>query len=172
LSLLTQLRKRLPVTEGLEGRAFFVRLPDPADPGKHRWYLTPLFLALVLVEFADAVFALESVPAILAITQEPYLVYTSNIFAVLGLRALYFALAALIMRFAYLKQTLGVILIFIGVKIFVQQFGGHIPPALSLAVTLSLLSGGILLSWWRERATHPAAQSEGVATHCDESRLT
>lgn len=145
--LLAALRRRLPMTEALHGRAFLVRLPDPSKPGRLKLYVTPLLLALVLIESADALFALESVPAILAITQEPYLVYTSNIFAVLGLRALYFALAAMVTRLAYLKHTLALILIFIGGKILFQQFGGHVPPLVSLCVTLSLLGGGVLLSW-------------------------
>ena len=151
-SVLAQLRKRLFVTPELHGRAFLVRLPDPREPTRTAFWVTPLFLALVLVECADAVFALESVPAILAITQEPYLVYTSNIFAVLGLRALYFALAALVARFAYLKHTLALILIFVGGKIFYNQFGGHMHPAVSLAAILSLLAGGIMLSLWKARA--------------------
>ncbi|HEY0959215.1 MAG TPA: TerC/Alx family metal homeostasis membrane protein [Novosphingobium sp.] len=149
--LLAALRQRLPVTETLHGRALLARLPDPSRPGRHKLYVTPLLLALVLIECADALFALESVPAILAITQEPYLVYTSNIFAVLGLRALYFALAAMVTRLAYLKHTLALILIFIGGKILFQHFGGHVPPLVSLCVTLSLLVGGTLLSWRAER---------------------
>jgi len=144
--ILAALRKRLFVTPELHGRAFFVRLPHPTDPSRTALWVTPLFLALVLVECADAVFALESVPAILAITQEPYLVYTSNIFAVLGLRALYFALAALIERFVYLKHTLALLLIFVGLKIFYNQFGGHLHPAASLGIILALLAGGILMS--------------------------
>ena len=91
-------------------------------------------------------------PAILAITQEPYLVYTSNIFAVLGLRALYFALAALIAQFVYLKHTLALLLLFVGGKIIYQQFGGHLSPTTSLRVILTLLAGGILLSLWRRQA--------------------
>lgn len=149
--ILTQLQRRLPVTPDLHGRAFFVRLADPRDPARTRIWITPLFLALVLVEFADAVFALESVPAILAITQEPYLVYTSNVFAVLGLRAMYFALAALIQRFTYLKHTLALILAFVGAKIFYNKLVGHVHPGVSLAIILSLLAGGILLSWWKDR---------------------
>lgn len=146
--LLGVLRRHLPVTETFHGRAFFVRLPDPGRPGRLKLYVTPLFLALILVECADVLFSLESVPAILAITQEPYLVYTSNIFAVLGLRALYFALAAMVARLACLKQTLALILIFIGGKILYQQLlGGHVPPLLSLCVILALLAGGALLSW-------------------------
>lgn len=157
--VLAELRKRLFVTPDLHGRAFLVRLPHPRNPARTVLWVTPLFLALVLVECADAAFALESVPAILAITQEPYLVYTSNIFAVLGLRALYFALAALIERFVYLKHTLALLLLFVGGKIIYQQFGGHLSPATSLIVILSLLAGGILFSLWRreaERAANPS----------------
>lgn len=150
--MLAQLRKRLCITQELHGRAFLVRMRHPSDPARTATWVTPLFVALVLVECADAVFALESVPAILAITQEPYLVYTSNIFAVLGLRALYFALAALIAQFVYLKHTLALLLLFVGSKIIYQQVGGHISPAMSLGVILALLSGGILLSLWRKRA--------------------
>lgn len=146
-SVLHQLRKRLLVTPDLHGRAFFIRLPHPRDPRRTVLWATPLFLALVLVESADAVFALESVPAILAITQEPYIVYTSNVFAILGLRALYFALAAMLERFVYLKHTLALILMFIGGKIIAAELGLHIAPAASLAVTLSLLAGGVLFSW-------------------------
>jgi tellurite resistance protein TerC len=164
--VLAQLRKRLFVTPELHGRAFFVRLPDPRDPSRTVTWVTPLFLALVLVECADAAFALESVPAILAITQEPYLVYTSNIFAVLGLRALYFALAALIARFVYLKHTLALLLLFVGGKIIYQQFGGHISPASSLGVILALLTGGILLSLWRRQAE----QAPSLSTHPLSSR--
>lgn len=149
--LLATLRHRLPVTETLHGRAFLVRLPNPNKPGRLKLYVTPLLLALVLIECADALFALESVPAILAVTQEPYLVYTSNIFAVLGLRALYFALAAMVTRLAYLKHTLALILIFIGGKILFQHFGGHVPPLFSLCVILALLAAGVLLSWRAER---------------------
>lgn len=157
--VLALLRKRLLVTPELHGRAFFVRLSHPREPSRKVLWVTPLFVVLALVECADAVFALESVPAILAITQEPYIVYTSNIFAVLGLRALYFALAALMERFVYLKQTLALLLLFVGGKIFYQQFGGHVEPAMSLAIILTLLSGGIGLSLWRQRL-------EGaVATH-------
>ena len=163
-SVLAQLRKRLLVTDRLHGRAFLVRLPHPEDPPRQVLWVTPLLLALVLVECADAIFALESVPAILAITQEPYLVYTSNVFAVLGLRAMYFALAAMIERFAYLKHTLALILIFVGGKIFVNQLGGHIEPAVSLAVVLALLIGGIALSWWHRRAEGRAPLDQ--AAHC------
>ena len=100
--LLRVLKRRLRVTEQLGDGRFFVRKPDPRSGRKLR-YATPLFLALCLIEFADLIFAVDSVPAIFAITTDPYIVYTSNIFAILGLRALYFALSAMIHRFAYLK---------------------------------------------------------------------
>jgi tellurite resistance protein TerC len=155
--VLHQLRKWLLVTPELHGRSFFVRLPHPRHPERLVLWVTPLFLALVLVESADAVFALESVPAILAITQEPYIVYTSNVFAVLGLRALYFALAAMLERFVYLKHTLGLILMFIGGKIMAAEFGVHMSPTVSLTVTLSLLMGGVVFSWWQLRRGGAAA---------------
>ncbi|MNJ34472.1 Inner membrane protein alx [compost metagenome] len=103
-------------------------------------------------------FAVDSVPAIFAITQDPFIVYTSNIFAILGLRALYFALAALMHRFVYLKYALALVLIFIGSKIFYHGLIGAVPALLSLGVTVSLLTGGILLSLFktRDQPQHPA----------------
>jgi tellurite resistance protein TerC len=112
-ALLRFLRKRLNVTDEIEGRAFFVKKPVG---GKMVRFVTPLFLALVLIEIADLVFAVDSVPAVFAITTDPFLVYTSNIFAILGLRALYFALSAILHRFAYLKYALSLLLVFIGSK--------------------------------------------------------
>jgi tellurite resistance protein TerC len=111
----------------------------------------PLFVALVMVEVADIIFAVDSVPAIFAITQDAFVVYTSNIFAILGLRALYFALAAMIHRFKYLKMALALVLVFIGAKIFLVGVVGKIPPAVSLSVTVLLLAGGILYSLGRTR---------------------
>lgn len=105
----------------------------------------------MLIELADLVFAVDSVPAILAITQDPFIVYTSNIFAILGLRALYFALAALVHRFVYLKYALALVLIFIGGKIFAHGLIGKVPPLLSLCVTFGLLAGGVLLSLFKTR---------------------
>jgi len=120
-------------------------------------WVTPLFLALILIECADLMFAIDSVPAIFAITQDPFIVYTSNIFAILGLRALYFALAALIHRFAYLKYALALVLVFIGAKIFLVGFIGKIPPVVSLSVTLGLLIGGVLLSLYKTRGQSPTS---------------
>lgn len=151
-AVLKFLRRRLPVTKRLHGENFFVREPDPAT-GTMKTLITPLFLALIMVELADLVFAVDSIPAIFAITTDPFIVYTSNIFAILGLRALYFALAALIHRFAYLKYALAAVLVFVGSKIFVADMLGiaKIPPLLSLGVTIGLLAAGIVGSLWATR---------------------
>ncbi|WP_367237324.1 TerC family protein [Pseudomonas sp. Rh2] len=143
------LRNHLPITKELHGQNFLVRLPN--DSGKKVLWITPLFLALILIECADLVFAVDSVPAIFAITQDPFIVYTSNIFAILGLRALYFALAAMISRFAYLKYALALVLVFIGTKIFLHDIVGKVPAEISLSVTIGLLIGGVLLSLWKTR---------------------
>ncbi|MCZ7466101.1 TerC family protein [Rhizobium rhizogenes] len=143
--ILKFLRSRLPVTEKLHGEKFFVKETDAAT-GKLKTFVTPLFLALIMVEIADLIFAVDSIPAIFAITTDPFIVYTSNIFAILGLRALYFALAALIHRFAYLKYALAAVLVFVGSKIFVADMLGiaKIPPAVSLGVTVAILATGII----------------------------
>ena len=148
--LLKFLKRHMRLTDGLRGNAFWVREPDPAT-GKLVRHATPLFLALVLVEFVDLIFAVDSVPAIFAITTDPFIVYTSNIFAILGLRALYFALAAMIHRFTYLKYALALVLVFIGSKIFLVGIVGKIPPSISLSVTLGLIAGGVVVSLWKTR---------------------
>ena len=148
------LRKHLRVTDDLHGQRFFVRQDD--GKGRSVLWVTPLFQALIMIECADLVFAIDSVPAIFAITQDPFIVYTSNIFAILGLRALYFALAALIHRFAYLKYALALVLVFIGAKIFLVGIIGKIPAVVSLSVTLGLLIGGVLLSLYKTRGQPPA----------------
>lgn len=148
--LLIWMRKRMRVTKELHGQNFFVNQPDPKT-GRIVRYATPLFLALVLIEFADLIFAIDSVPAIFAITQDPFIVYTSNIFAILGLRALYFVLSAMVERFHYLKYALALVLVFVGAKIFVQQVIGKISPEVSLGVIMTLLLGGILFSLMKTR---------------------
>ena len=148
--LLKFLRKRMRVTPNIEGNAFFVHKADPVTGKTARW-ATPLFLALCLIEFVDLVFAVDSVPAIFAITTDPFIVYTSNIFAILGLRALYFALAAMIHRFKYLKYALALVLVFIGSKIFLVGIIGKIPPVFSLSVTVALIAGGVIVSMWKTR---------------------
>jgi tellurite resistance protein TerC len=153
--LLKFMRKHLRVTPELEGQAFFVKRADPAS-GKVVTWVTPLFLALCLIEFVDLVFAVDSVPAIFAITNDPFIVYTSNIFAILGLRALYFALAAMIHRFQYLKYALALVLVFIGSKILLLDVIGKMPAWISLGVTFGLIAGGVLVSLWKTRQTAPA----------------
>ncbi len=157
-------KRRLRVTEELHGSAFTVRRLDPAT-GKIALYLTPLALALAMIEIADVIFAVDSVPAIFAITTDPFIVYTSNIFAILGLRALYFALAAVLHRFAYLKQALAVLLIFIGSKIFVADLLGweKFPAIWSLGVTFGILAVGVFYSLWRTRSDEPSKAVESGA---------
>ena len=162
------LQRHLRVTDKPHGNRFWVRLPAPEKPGGPPsatrdtplvWWATPLFLALVLIEVVDLVFAVDSVPAIFAITQDPFIVYTSNIFAILGLRALYFALAALIHRFKYLKYALAVVLIFIGTKIFAVNLLGKMPAWISLSVTFGLLLCGVLYSLYRTRSDTPVTEA-------------
>jgi tellurite resistance protein TerC len=159
--VLRWLRARLRVTDAPHGNRFWVKLPAPetrGGPPSTRpgaalvWWATPLFLALAFIEFVDLIFAVDSVPAIFAITQDPFIVYTSNIFAILGLRALYFALAAMIDRFAYLKYALAVVLIFIGAKIFAVNLVGKMPAWISLSVTVGVLAAGVLYSLYRTRS--------------------
>jgi tellurite resistance protein TerC len=146
------MRRRFNVTDEHHGENFFVKKESPKT-GRLAWFMTPLFMALVLIEIADVIFAVDSVPAIFAITTDPFIVYTSNIFAILGLRALYFALAAMVHRFHYLKYALAVVLIFIGSKIFVADMIGlaKIPPVISLGVTFGILASGVLWSLWKTR---------------------
>ncbi len=152
--VLRWLRRNLRITDRTEGDHFLVRRPHPST-GRPVIWATPLLLALLMVEFVDLLFAIDSIPAVFAITTDPFLVYTSNIFAILGLRALYFALAAMVHRFVYLKHALSLLLVFIGGKILVAHLldlpGGKVPPVVSLAVTLLILTGGIALSLWRTR---------------------
>jgi tellurite resistance protein TerC len=142
-------RKHMNVTATPHGNKFAVRING-------KLWFTNLMLALVVVNFVDIVFAVDSVPAILALTTDPYIVFTSNIFAILGLRALYFALDAVLHRFEYLKYALSVVLVFIGSKIFIVDFM-HLekfPPALSLGITIGILGIGILFSLHKTRH-HP-----------------
>ena len=141
------------VTKEHHDQHFFVKVPDEKT-GKLVTAATPLFLALVVINLADLVFAVDSVPAIFAITTDTFIVYTSNIMAILGLRALYFALAAMIHRFHYLKYALAAVLVFIGSKIFVSDFllgGDKFPTVLSLGVTVALIGAGVGYSLWKTR---------------------
>ncbi len=150
--VLTFMKRRMNVTEEIHSNNFFVKKPDPKT-GKLVNFATPLFLALVMVEIVDVIFAVDSVPAVFAITSDPFIVYTSNIFAILGLRALYFALAAIIHRFHYLKYALAVLLVFIGSKIFIADLLGmeKFPANISLGVTFAILGAGVAYSLWKTR---------------------
>ena len=147
--LVRMVRKIMPITSHYDGQKFFTKAAG--SDGVMKRAATPLFLALLVVEFTDLVFAVDSVPAIFAITTDPFIVYTSNIFAILGLRALYFALAAMVDRFHYLKYALAILLVFIGSKIFVADALGlaKIPPAASLSITFAILATGIVWSLWK-----------------------
>ena len=153
------LSRHIPITQELHGEKFFVRVPDTRT-GKLALAATPLFLALVVINLADLVFAVDSVPAIFAITQDPFIIYTSNIFAILGLRSLYFALSAAMNKFRYLSYALAFVLVFIGVKIFLVPLHIHIPTLLSLGVTLGALAAGVAYSLWRTRNEPPKSAED------------
>ena len=136
--------KYFHVTKEIRGEHFFVK-----ENGKH--YITPLFFALIIIETMDVIFAFDSIPAIFLITQDVFVVYTSNIFAILGLRALYFLLAAAVNQFTYLKPALSIILIFIGSKIFLPYIGITITAEVSLITTFSIIGIGILASIFKPK---------------------
>ena len=153
------MRRIFRITPEILGQRFFIRQPDEKTGVMALW-VTPLFIAMILIEIVDLIFALDSIPAIFAITTDPFIVYTSNIFAILGLRALYFALSAVIDRFVYLKPALAMILVFIGSKIFIADLAGweKFPSSVSLGVTVALIAGGILYSLWRTQR-EPSAET-------------
>lgn len=140
------LRKHMNFTSELHGHKFWVRLPSKKDASKSVLFATPLLLALIIVELTDVMFAFDSIPAVLAVTTNTYIVYTSNIFAILGLRALFFAVESVMSRFVLMKYALSIVLIFIGAKVFCNEYLFHIPPAVSLSITLGVLLGGIIFS--------------------------
>jgi tellurite resistance protein TerC len=150
------------VTRELHGQKFFVRQPQEAT-GRMVLHATPLFVALIVINFADLIFAVDSVPAIFLITTDTFIVYTANIMAILGLRALYFALAALVHRFHYLKYALAVVLIFIGLKGFYSYFFGKFDPYLSLGITVSIIAAGIVYSLWKTRGGPDGHDGEKAA---------
>ena len=142
-------RRWLPLTHRYDGQRFWTR-----ENGRR--VATPLFLVLLLVEFTDLVFAIDSIPAIFAVTRDPFLVYSSNVFAILGLRALFFVLAGMMDKFVYLKPGVALILVFVGLKMTVSHWV-HIPILLSLAVILLTLTTAVVLSLRR------TARDGGVA---------
>ncbi|MCU0254709.1 MAG: TerC family protein [Acidobacteria bacterium] len=135
-------RRRLPFSDAYDGQRFFTRV-------NAKRVATPLLLVLISVEITDLIFAVDSIPAIFAVTRDPFIVYTSNAFAILGLRALYFLLADLKNRFRYLKLGLAVILVFVGVKLTVVNLGIKIDPIVSLIVVGTILGTAIVASWLR-----------------------
>ncbi|MDP1756114.1 MAG: TerC family protein [Pseudohongiella sp.] len=145
------IRNHYPVTEQLDGERFFVR---------HNGVLmiTPLFLALVLVEISDVIFAVDSIPAVFAITNDPFIVLTSNLFAILGLRAMYFLLADIGDRFAMLKYGLAVILVFIGIKMLIVDWY-KIPVMVSLATVGTVLLVSVIVSLWHSKRFPPQSHS-------------
>lgn len=133
-------RRHIPVTKDFHGGHFLVR-----EEG--RLHATPLLLALIAIEFTDVLFAIDSVPAVFGVTLDPFLVMTSNVFAILGLRSLFFALRAMLDRFRYLKSTVALILVFVGLKMIVGEGTGfHLPSWASLAVIFGALTIGTVLS--------------------------
>ena len=137
-------RRFLPVTNNYHGAHFLVKQPAANGKGM-RWVATPLFVVLILVETTDLIFAVDSIPAIFAVTQDPFLVYSSNIFAILGLRSLYFLLAGVIRKFHYLKLGLSMVLVFIGSKMLIAHWY-HIPILAALLTVASLLAGSVIAS--------------------------
>jgi tellurite resistance protein TerC len=157
-------RRFIPVAITLHGHDVFVK--EPAAPGgKAIWKATPLFLCLIVIELCDVMFAFDSIPAIIAITQDPFLVYTSNIFAILGLRSLYFLMAAASNMLVHLEKAVIVILAYIGIKMLAGVVAGfHIPPMASLAVVLGLLVAGVAASFiWPEKETADEEGSKAAA---------
>lgn len=153
-------RRMIPITPDYRGKHFIVR-----EGG--RLLGTPLLLALILVEFSDLLFAIDSVPAIFAITDDPFIVYTSNVFAILGLRSMFFLLAAIIDRFVYLKYALAAVLVYIGIKMLIMDFY-KIGTTTSLAVLAVLIGGGVAASLlWGPKESHiqlpPMPTEEGEA---------
>jgi tellurite resistance protein TerC len=152
-------KKLMPVTADYRGDKFFVR-----ENGVRM--ATPLFVVLLLVEFSDLIFAVDSIPAIFAVTTDPFIVYTSNVFAILGLRSLYFALAGIMDKFHYLKIGLGVVLSFVGVKMLLAHTAYKIDTLVSLGVVVAILALSIVISLLRpKRPLHfeGATNAEGPA---------
>jgi TerC family integral membrane protein len=141
--LVKWLRSRLRMTDSLEGERFFVRRNGIL-------FATPLVLVLILVELSDVIFAVDSIPAIFAVTTDPFIVLTSNLFAIMGLRAMYFLLANVAERFSMLKYGLSVILVFIGIKMLIIDFF-HIPIGISLGVVAGILTLTLLINAWVNR---------------------
>jgi tellurite resistance protein TerC len=153
--LVRMVRRIIPVTPGFVGSCFLAKLGG-------RWFATPLLLALVAVEVTDLVFAVDSIPAIFAVTTDPFIVFTSNVFAILGLRSLYFLLAGVIEKFRHLKVGLSLVLAFVGTKMLLLDVV-KIPIALSLGIILAILGVSVLTSLVGQSVKSPSKPAE--ATH-------
>lgn len=150
-------RRWLPISSRYDGQRFWT-----TENGKRM--ATPLFLVLLLVEVTDLVFAIDSIPAIFAITKDPFLVYTSNVFAILGLRSMYFLLAGVVHKFVYLKYGLSMVLVFVGGKMMLLDVV-KVPTAVSLGVIATLIGGSIAASLWTARGRAAGAAAPAPATH-------
>src|SRR6185436_16322153 len=157
--LIRMLRRLVPVTHGLQGPQFLARRDG-------RLYATPLLVTLVFLEATDIVFAVDSVPAIFALTNEPLIVFTSNIFAILGLRALYFMLAGAVDKFHLIKYGLGIVLIFVGLKMVSlnELFGGKFPIGISLGIIAVVIGASVVLSLVFPKTLPEGAPGSGRAS--------
>jgi len=151
--VLRLLRRFVPMTRRYAGQRFFVRLPRRAG-GYGGYAATPLLAVLLVVETTDVMFALDSIPAIFAVTRDPFIIYTSNVFAILGLRSMYFVVAAVIRKFRYLRPALAVVLGFVGTKMMLSDVV-HVPAAASLGVVVAILAAAVLASLARMPASAP-----------------
>jgi len=158
------LKRLFPVANKHKGAEFFVKIDK-------RWFITPVFLALVTVEVSDLVFAVDSIPAVYAITSDPFIVFTSNIFAILGLRSLYFLLAGLLNKFKFLKIGLSAVLVFVGIKMLISGII-YIPILLSLGVICVLLSGSILVSILVSKTDKSTHQEPPITDNSVEEKST
>ena len=156
--------RHLPTSKEPDGERFFTRVGG-------RRLATPLFMVLLLVEVTDLIFAVDSIPAVFAVTTDPFIVFTSNVFAILGLRSLYFVLADFVHRFHYLKPALAIVLGFVGVKMLLTGIV-HIPTLVSLSVICATLGGGVWLSVRRDRKLQAEAQAAPAADSSDKSSST
>lgn len=155
--VLKAFRRLIPVTDEYHGQKFLIRQAG-------RWVATPLLAVLVLVEVTDIIFAVDSIPAIFAVTQQPFLVFTSNAFAILGLRAMYFLLADLMHRFIYLKLGLALVLVWVGIKMLLLEVY-KIPTGVSLAVVVAILTVAVTASWIRTRHVARPDRISSPTTH-------
>jgi len=137
------IRKVYPVSNEFDGNKFFTRIGDKRA-------LTPLMLALIIIECTDILFAVDSIPAIFVITQDPFIVITSNVFAILGLRSMYFVLVSMLNKFRYLQKSLIVLLLFIGVKMLLMEVW-HLPVHISLLIIVCILGAGVVVSVYKDR---------------------